>query len=136
MQAGCTVVFIDGVPHLRLGKECGLQGLVGFHLASDAPPVAENLSLEPSSRQLALGVRSVPLTRTEYRLVEQLHRADGDLCDYGSLVDNLWPGRAIESGQAAARALVAGIRIKLRAAGLPDYLIVSVHGKGLRLHRT
>jgi DNA-binding response OmpR family regulator len=128
-QTGCQLVFIDGVPYLRLGEVCGLWQRV---LTSEGHP-GDGIRLTASKNRMACGDREIDLTRVEFRLVSLLLDAYGACCSFEYLIETIWGQKDTTTGRVSIRSHVCAIRSKLRAAGLPDQLIINVRGKGLRL---
>ena len=126
----CALVMIDGVPHLRLGDNCGLLSVLARQQQESLP----RATLDPTASSLVYGGHQVVLTRTEYRLMELLLAARGELRTYEELIGALWVDREFHAGRVSLRSMVSAIRIKLRASGIPDQLLVNIRSKGLRLN--
>lgn len=127
-QSACSVVLIDGVPHLRLGDACELWS---YFQAQDGPVRSGQVFLDETAGRLSFQGRTVALTRVEFRLVSALARERGRLLSYDETASLVWGPNGPST--TLLRAHVRNIRVKLRAAGLPDQLIESVRGHGLRL---
>ena len=103
-------------------------------------PQVEQITHEPkftidSRRSRLIYTRhEVVLTRKELQLVATLFSADGDLVTYADLAAVLWGDEPPPAFAVAIRAHASNIRLKLRATGIPDDLITTVDGRGLRLN--
>ncbi len=125
-DATCRVVFIDGVPHVRVGAGCEVWR---SHVQETAP---SRLLLNANPGRLTYNGRSVYLTRTEYRIFAAL-AASSDLCSHAELAGHVWGSGLARERASSLRTHLYAIRKKLHAAQLPDQLIENIHGRGLRL---
>jgi DNA-binding response OmpR family regulator len=102
---------------------------------SERGPVAGGLSLgalrlEPGRHEARVGDRALSLTPTEYRILEALVRAGGDLVPHLRLARAGWPAEA-DPDLLWLKPHLARLRSKIRAAGGPD--VVAVRGVGYRM---
>ena len=125
-EATCRVVFIDGVPHVRVGAGCEVWR---SHIQEAALP---SLVLNPNSGRLTYNGRSVSLTRTEYRIVATL-AATTDVCPHDELAGHVWGSAMARERASSLRSHLHTIRKKFQDAQLPDQLIENIHGRGLRI---
>ena len=125
-EVTCRVVFIDGVPHVRVGAGCEVWR---SHVQEAAPP---SLALSPNPGRLTYNGRSVYLTRTEYRIVAAL-AATSDVCAHDELAGYVWGSAMARERSSSLRSHLHTIRKKLQNAQLPDQLIENIHGRGLRI---
>ena len=125
-EVTCRVVFIDGVPHVRVGAGCDVWRM---HIQEAAP---SGLVLNPYPGRLTYHGRSVYLTRTEYRIVAALAAAD-DVCAFEDLAGHVWGSGMARERASSLRSHLHTIRKKLRGAQMPDQLIENIQGRGLRL---
>jgi DNA-binding response OmpR family regulator len=94
-------------------------------------PVAfADLSLEPGRHEARVGGTLLTLTPTEYRLLETLARAGGDLVPHLRLARAGWPAEH-DPDLLWLKPHLARLRAKLDAAGGPP--IVAVRGVGYRI---
>ncbi len=126
-EASCRVVFIDGVPHVRIGEGCEVWR---YHAQEASSPAG--IVLDSRSSTLTFNGRIVVLTRTEYRIVAAL-AASPNTCQYDELCTRVWGDDMARERSSSVRAHLHTIRTKLHAAQLPDQLIENVRGQGLRL---
>ncbi len=98
------------------------------------PPVLEwgRLHLNPSTCDVTYEGKPVPMTPTEYRLLELFLRNSSRVYSRTAILDHLW---SFEDPPAedTIRAHIKGLRQKLKAAGAPADLIETVYGLGYRL---
>jgi DNA-binding response OmpR family regulator len=87
-----------------------------------------DLSLNPASREVIRGARLVPLTRTEYCLLELLMRRAGRVVRRESLIEAVW-GFDSEVRNNTLDAFIRLLRDKVDAAG-ESKLIHTVRGVG------
>jgi len=125
-EATCRVVFIDGVPHVRVAAGCEVWRC---HIQEEAPP---GLVLNPNPGRLTYNGRSVYLTRTEYRIVAAL-AATSDVYPHDELAGHVWGSAMARERASSLRSHLHTIRRKFQDAHLPDQLIENIHGKGLRI---
>jgi DNA-binding response OmpR family regulator len=88
------------------------------------------LRLEPGRHEARVGDRVLSLTPTEYRLLEALVRAGGDLVPHHRLARAGWPAEA-DPDLLWLKPHLARLRSKIRDAGGPD--VVAVRGVGYRM---
>lgn len=98
------------------------------------PPVLRwgNLTLNPSTCEVAYGSQPLHLTPKEYALLELFLRHRQRVFSPGAIIDHLWAAEEIP-GEEAVRTHLKGLRHKLKAAGAPPDLIETVYGLGYRL---
>lgn len=88
------------------------------------------LRLDAGRHEALVGTSSLTLTPTEYRLLEALVRAGGDLVPHHRLARAGWPAEA-DPDVLWLKPHLARLRSKVRAAGGPD--VVVVRGVGYRI---
>ena len=88
------------------------------------------LRLDAGRHEALVGKSSLTLTPTEYRLLEALVRAGGDLVPHHRLARAGWPAEA-DPDVLWLKPHLARLRSKVRAAGGPD--VVVVRGVGYRI---
>jgi two-component system KDP operon response regulator KdpE len=88
------------------------------------------LTIEPGRHEAHVGDRRLDLTPIEYRLLETLVRAGGDLVPHLRLVRSGWPAEA-DPDLLWLKPHVARLRHKVEAAGGPS--ILALRGVGYRL---
>jgi DNA-binding response OmpR family regulator len=91
---------------------------------------AGSLTIEPRRHEARVGEQPLPLTPTEYRLLEALVRASGDVVPHLRLARAGWPGEA-DPDLLWLKPHLARLRSKVVAAGGPA--IVPVRAVGYRL---
>jgi len=89
-----------------------------------------DLRLDPGRHEARVADRSLTLTPTEYRLLEALVRAGGDLVPHHRLARAGWPAEA-DPDLLWLKPHLARLRSKVRATGGPD--VVAVRGVGYRI---
>jgi DNA-binding response OmpR family regulator len=89
-----------------------------------------DLAIEPGRHEAHVGEHHLDLTPIEYRLLEVLVRAGGDLVPHLRLVRAGWPGEA-DPDLLWLKPHVARLRHKVQAAGGPA--ILALRGVGYRL---
>jgi two-component system KDP operon response regulator KdpE len=89
-----------------------------------------NLSIEPGRHEAHIGNERLDLTPIEYRLLEALVRANGDLVPHLRLVRAGWPAEA-DPDLLWLKPHVARLRHKVDGAGGPS--ILALRGVGYRL---
>jgi len=94
------------------------------------PLEAGALVLEPGRHEAHVGERALALTPTEYRLLEALVRAGGDLVPHFTLARAGWPAEA-DPDLLWLKPHLARLRSKVEGAGGPR--IVAVRGVGYRI---
>lgn len=100
----------------------------------DPPPVVTigDVSIDLARSQVTRAGEAVHLTRTEWRLLETLARAQGALVGQTDLLQQVW-GPGYEKETHYLRVYVAGLRRKLEADPSSPQLIVTEPGLGYRL---
>jgi DNA-binding response OmpR family regulator len=94
------------------------------------PVAAGPLSLDPGRHDARVGDQSLALTPTEFRLLEALVRAAGDLVPHLQLARAGWPAEP-DPDLLWLKPHLARLRAKVQAAGGPD--ILAVRGVGYRI---
>ena len=94
------------------------------------PVGAGNLVLEPARHEARVGDASLTLTPTEYRLLEALVRAAGDIVPHHLLARSGWPAET-DPDLLWLKPHLARLRAKVEGAGGPA--IVAVRGVGYRI---
>ncbi len=90
------------------------------------------LSLDPSSCDVAHGTTPLLLTPKEYALLELFLRNPRRVFSCGMILEHLW-SYGETPGEEAVRTHIKGLRQKLKAVGLPGDVIETVYGIGYRL---
>lgn len=98
--------------------------------ASAGPLMFESLTLEPSRHEAHVGATPLTLTPTEYRLLEALVRANGDLVPHLLLARAGWPAEA-DPDLLWLKPHLARLRAKVSAAAGPR--VAAVRGVGYRI---
>lgn len=98
--------------------------------AASGPLEAGRLVLEPGRHEAHVGDETLALTPTEYRLLEALVRAGGDLVAHLQLARAGWPAEP-DPDLLWLKPHLARLRAKVEAAGGPH--IVAVRGVGYRI---
>jgi DNA-binding response OmpR family regulator len=88
------------------------------------------LTIDPGRHEARAGVTVLPLTPTEYRLLEALVRAGGDVVPAHRLARAGWPAE-LDPDLLWLKPHIARLRAKVAAASGPS--IVAVRGAGYRL---
>ncbi len=88
------------------------------------------LRIEPGRHEARVGDEGLSLTPTEYRILEALVRAGGDLVPHHRLARAGWPAEA-DPDLLWLKPHLARLRSKVRSAGGPD--VVAVRGVGYRM---
>jgi len=96
-----------------------------------APLQYADLTLDPTTREVTRGGRSVDLTRTEFALLELFLRNAGKVLTRDVIMDRVW-GYELEPVSNSLEVFVGYLRRKTEAAGEPR-LIHTVRGVGYRL---
>ena len=94
------------------------------------PLEAGALVLEPGRHEARVGEASLALTPTEFRLLEALVRADGDIVPHLQLARAGWPAES-DPDLLWLKPHLARLRAKVEAAGGPH--VVAVRGVGYRI---
>jgi two-component system response regulator MprA len=105
-------------------------------LASDAPPVMRfaDLELDPGTRDVRRGERSISLTRTEFALLELFMAHPKQVLTRGRILEDVWGYDFPTSGN-ALEVYVGYLRRKTEAGG-ESRLIHTVRGVGYVLRET
>ncbi|HWP63436.1 MAG TPA: response regulator transcription factor [Candidatus Binatia bacterium] len=98
--------------------------------AGPGPLEIGNLRLDPGRHEVRVGEAPVPLTPTEFRLLEALVAAAGDVVPHQRLLRAGWPGDP-DPDPLWLKPHLARLRSKVRTAGGPA--IVAVRGVGYRI---
>jgi len=98
--------------------------------AASGPLVAGNLAMDSGRHEGRVGETLLNLTPIEYRLLELLVRADGDVVPHLQLVRAGWPAEA-DPDLLWLKPHIARLRSKLDAASGPK--LIPVRGVGYRL---
>jgi two-component system copper resistance phosphate regulon response regulator CusR len=97
----------------------------------DAPAIARGaLTLDPVRREVSAGERVLPLTATEYNILELLMRRSPAVVDRKSIAEHGWDDETDPLGSNAIDVQLSRLRAKLPGAGVR---IVTVRGAGYRL---
>jgi two-component system response regulator MprA len=88
------------------------------------------LILDGSAREVHFSGRLIPLTDTEFRLLEHLMRRAGAVCRRQELLEQVW-GYPFDPGSNVVDVFIRRLRHKLDAAGCPPR-IETVRGTGYR----
>jgi hypothetical protein len=128
-ESVCRLVFIEGVPHLRLGKHC----VLACQLECGEMEPRPHPSLDREASRLVVGSRSILLTRAQLAVVAAVLAAQGEVVSYADLSRALRGDGAVQSHGMSIRPHASKIRQKLRSVGIPEDLILTVPGRGLRL---
>ena len=102
----------------------GAGGVAGGPLEAGA------LVLEPGRHEARVGDTSLTLTPTEFRLLEALVRANGDIVPHLQLARAGWPAET-DPDLLWLKPHLARLRAKVEAAGGPH--VVAVRGVGYRI---
>ncbi len=97
---------------------------------TSGPVTAGALALDPGRHDAKVGDRSLELTPTEFRLLEALVRAGGDLVPHLQLARAGWPAET-DPDLLWLKPHLARLRSKVEAAGGPE--ILAVRGVGYRI---
>jgi DNA-binding response OmpR family regulator len=89
------------------------------------------LVLAGDARTVSFAGSPVPLTDTEFRLLESLMRSPGKVCQRQELLEQVW-GYRFDPGSNVVDVFVRRLRQKLEAAGCPPR-IETVRGIGYRI---
>jgi DNA-binding response OmpR family regulator len=97
---------------------------------SSGPLSAGSLVLEPARHEAHVGAEALVLTPTEYRLLEALVRASGDIVPHHLLARAGWPAES-DPDLLWLKPHLARLRAKVEGAGGPA--IVAIRGVGYRI---
>lgn len=102
--------------------------------SSASPPVLQwgQLSLDPSTYEVAYHSKTLHVTPKEYSLLELLLRNGRRVLSRSVIIEHLW-SLVDPPEEDTVKAHVKSLRMKLRAAGAPSDLIETVHSVGYRL---
>ncbi|MFG6102951.1 response regulator [Leptothoe sp. EHU-05/26/07-4] len=93
----------------------------------------EELSLDPSPREVTHRGKPIYLRPREYDLLELFLRNPQRVFSRGAILDHLWSFEG-SPGEETITAHIKGLRQHLKAAGVPHDPIETVYGIGYRLH--
>ena len=97
----------------------------------DAPVIARgSLELDPVRREVTAAGRPLPLTATEYNILELLIRRSPSVVDRKAIAEHGWDDETDPLGSNAIDVQLSRLRAKLPNAGIR---IVTVRGAGYRL---
>ena len=97
----------------------------------DAPVLRRGrLALDPVRRHVTIDERELPLTRTEYLILELLIRRSPAVVDRKAIAEHAWADETEPLGSNAIDVQMSRLRAKLSGAGVR---IVTVRGAGYRL---
>ena len=97
----------------------------------DAPAITRGLlTLDPVRREVTVSGRVLPLTATEYNILELLMRRSPAVVDRKAIAEHGWDDETDPLGSNAIDVQLSRLRAKLPAAGIR---IVTVRGAGYRL---
>jgi two-component system OmpR family response regulator len=100
----------------------------------DAPTIQRGrLALDPVTRRVAFDERPIPLTQTEFRILELLMRRSPAVIDRKAIAEHAWADETEPLGSNAIDVQMSRLRAKLPSAGIR---IVTVRGAGYRLEET
>jgi DNA-binding response OmpR family regulator len=91
-----------------------------------------DLQLDPCSCQVTFQGKPILLAAKEYRLLELFLRHSPEVLDIDTIIENLWSSTEYPV-EATVRSHLRRLRHKLKQAGLPEDLIVTVRGQGYAL---
>lgn len=91
-----------------------------------------DLTLDMDARELRRGDDAIPLTPTEYRLLETLARNQGRAVEESALIQEVW-GPNFQEESAAVRRYVFLLRQKIEPDPTQPRYILTVRGYGYRL---
>lgn len=95
------------------------------------PLTINNLTLDPATRQVRVGERTVALTATEYRLLEELVRHAGRVLPHDYLLTRVW-GPEYRTDLASLRVCIQRLRMKLSDDDDTPHYIQTERGMGYR----
>ncbi|MGZ8502269.1 MAG: response regulator transcription factor [Candidatus Limnocylindrales bacterium] len=102
----------------------------GIGTTGGGPLEAGALTIDPGRHEARIGEAAVNVTATEYRLLEALVRAGGDVVPHHRLVRAGWPTEA-DPDLLWLKPHIARLRAKVQAAGGPA--VVAVRSVGYRI---
>lgn len=89
-----------------------------------------DLTLDPASREVKRGERSLKLTPREFQILELLMRRAGSVVSRATIIDNVW-GQAADIESNTVDVFVSTLRAKVDAH--PPALITTVRGVGFTM---
>jgi two-component system KDP operon response regulator KdpE len=101
-----------------------------FGSSGGGPLTVGDLTIEPGRHEARVGDVSLVLTPTEFRLLEALVRAGGDIVPHLQLARSGWPAEP-DPDLLWLKPHLARLRSKVEAAGGPQ--VVAVRGVGYRI---
>ena len=116
---------------MRRADRSGIGGPGGAGASSAGPLELGRLAIDPGRHEARVGEATLSLTPIEYRLLELLTRARGDVVPHLQLVRAGWPAEA-DPDLLWLKPHIARLRAKLAAASGPR--LIPVRGVGYRLH--
>lgn len=138
-EAGATdYLTLPWVPEVCLAK---IQTILRRHHALIPPRAGEKaasplqwgeLVFDRVSGRVTVGSCQIPLTATEYNLLELFLRNPNRIFSRSAILDRLWGLKDAPTDRAIVTH-VKDIRKKLKAGGLTDDLIETIYGMGYRL---
>lgn len=107
---------------------------LGRRSSEERNPVVEHgaLRLDPRARSASFDMQGVPLTATEFVILETLMRNPSQIFTRAMLLDKVSSFDS-ETGEGAIKTHITNIRRKVRAAGARYDPILNVYGAGYRL---
>jgi DNA-binding response OmpR family regulator len=129
LREGADACFVRPVHFMEL--EARLSALARLGPRAGAAP--EALGLDPASRSVRVGGRSLALSMREYALLDYLAGRAGEVVAAEQILEHVW-GEAAQSGPERVRTVIARLRGRLRAT-FGDDPIATVRGHGYRLDR-
>ncbi|MBE9226051.1 response regulator [Phormidium sp. LEGE 05292] len=91
-----------------------------------------NLCLDLNSGRVTFGEQVIPLTATEYNLLELFLRNPDRIFNRSAILDRLW-GFEDAPTERAINTHIKEVRKKLKAGGLTEEIIETIYGMGYRL---
>lgn len=88
-----------------------------------------DLQLDPCSCQVTFSGKILTLATKEYRLLELFLRHSQEVVSIEDIIESLWSSMEYPTG-ATVRSHIRRLRQKLKLAGLPEDIIVTVRGQG------
>lgn len=107
----------------------GKEGAVPAAVAAEATPAAYPFRMDPDQRTARIGRRRIPLTESEYKVLELLWDQTPMPVPRQALTERLY-GERDDVSEAVIDMFIFKIRSKLRAAGCTDAGIKAIRGKG------
>lgn len=93
-----------------------------------------NLQLDPKRYEVTYNQKLISLTPKEYALLELFLRNTHIVFNCSMILDHLWSYEDAPTEE-AVRTHIKGLRMKLKAAGVPSNTIETVYGIGYRLNQ-